>query len=440
MKITNIRPVWGSFVAILCAVLAASGSLSAQEAGEQPPLDPQTALSSAPLSALQKSYDVLRYALDLEIMPGEQAIAGTGTVEVRVVQSVTEIELDFDSRFEIVSINVNGVGKQHRREVGKLFVLLGSETQDGDTLSLEIAYSGKPYVAENAPWDGGFVWSETADGSPWIATALQSDGCDLWFPCKDHYSDKPETVDLKFTVPGTVSAATNGVLVEVQELENDRKRFHWRVTSPINHYNIALNVGPYVRIQESYTGVNGETIPIEFWALKENEQKARDLIENDLRKEIEFYERRLGPFPWGDAKMGFAETPHLGMEHQSIIAYGNQYKRDKYGYDWLLQHELAHEWFGNVMTHASMADAWLHEGTGAYMQSAYSKELSGEAAYAHRMYQSYLGLNNCKPVVAAQDADADQAFHIDIYGKGRGFCTPCGTMWGRRYSGDRSVD
>jgi aminopeptidase N len=385
---------------------------------KQRPLSAVTKASGGALSALQAAYDVRAYTLDLEILPKQKAIKGTGGIDVVVMQAMGELELDLDSRFAISAITINDQQKNFRRTDGKVFVALGATATPGTNLSAKISYEGQPFIGRNVPWDGGFVWSETADGSPWIASAVQGEGCDMWFPCQDHYSAKPQRADLRFTVPAGLMAASNGVLVETLSHADGRKTFHWKVKNPITPYNIALNVGPYVRIQKTYAGINGTDIPLEFWALAENEAKARTLVDHDIVRQMEFFEHRLGPFPWGNAKLGFAETPHLGMEHQTINAYGNLYKRDEHGFDWLLQHELSHEWFGNVMTHKRAADAWLHEGTGLYMQAAYSKYRFGEAAYTHTMYKSYLGLKNCTAVVGDDSTDMAAAFHSDIYGKG----------------------
>jgi len=187
---------------------------------------------------------------------------------------------------------------------------------------------------------------------------------------------------------------------------------------PASDYNIALNIGPYQRIQDSYTSVNGSKVAVEFWALPENADKAKTLWQQDLLQQVQWYERVLGPYPWGNQKLGFVETPHLGMEHQTVNAYGKGYKRDDNGYDWLAQHEMAHEWFGNLITHKTLNHAWLHEGFGLYMQPAYAKDKLGIAAYHYQLYKSYLGLLNCDPVVRTGTVTSDEAFNPDIYGKG----------------------
>lgn len=381
-------------------------------------LDPVIGDTGQPLSQLAQKANVKSYALDLEIFPDEQKIAGVGETKFVLVAPSDQVELKLDSRFDISKIEVNGKAAQYQRQSGILTISLGAEQPSGSTAKVAVYYSGKPHVAKNAPWAGGSVWSKTAKGEHFIATAVQGEGCDLFWPCKDHFSDKAEQMQIKLTVPKGLSAVTNGVLQKIDELPDNKQRFDWLLSVPASDYNIALNIGPYSRISETYQSVNGAVVPIEFWALSDNADKAKTLIKDDVRAQLAFYERRLGPYPWGDQKMGVVETPHLGMEHQTVNAYGKGYKRDEYGFDWLLHHELAHEWFGNLMTHEKLNDAWLHEGFGLYMQPAYALEKLGSAAYHYQMYKSYLGLLNCEPVVRTDVVTSDQAFNPDIYGKG----------------------
>ena len=382
------------------------------------PLDPMIGDTGQPFSDIANSTDVLSYGLELEIFPENKTIAGVGRSHLLITQDTSKVELKLDSRFNISKIEVNDKVASYERVSGIISINLESPKTSGDLVNIAVYYSGQPHIALRAPWSGGFVWSETENGTPWIATAVQGEGCDLFWPCKDHFADKADSMDISLTVPKTVSAVTNGVLTSVTHVGEDKHRFNWTLSVPASDYNIALNIGPFTRIQQSYTSVNGESVPIEFWALHKNSDKARTMIEEDLLQQISFFEELLGPYPWGDQKLGFVETPHLGMEHQTINAYGKKYLRDKNGFDWLLHHELAHEWFGNLITHKQLNDAWLHEGFGLYMQPLYSLYKFGEAAYTHAMYQSFLGLINCYPVVMEGVITSDQAFNSDIYGKG----------------------
>jgi len=396
---------------VASAVLAACSS--------QPvALDPVIGDTGQALSTIALKSDVKHYDLALEVFPDNQRIEGVARTEFKVLEATQFVELKLDSRFTINEVSSKGEALKYERDGGVIRVDLGEQQAKDSMVSIAIAYQGFPHIAKNAPWDGGFVFSKTEEGEPWIATAVQGEGCDLFWPCKDHFADKADSMRIRLTVPEGLSAVTNGVLQEVKPVDGNKQQFDWMLSVPASDYNIAINIGPYTRIQTDYTSVNGATVPIEFWSLKKNEQKARELIENDLRQQVMFFEKMLGPYPWGGEKLGFVETPHLGMEHQTINAYGKKYKRDPNGYDWLLQHELAHEWFGNLMTHEKLNDAWLHEGFGFYMQPSYSLYKFGDAAYNHSMYKSYLGLKNCKAIVLDGQVTSDQAFNSDIYGKG----------------------
>lgn len=403
---------------LLCSLLIPSAVIFLTACSSLPPLDPIIGDAGRAQSELALKTDVLRYEIDLEIFPGQQSIAGNGSTTFRIVEATSQVELKLDSRFKIQKVEVEGVPSTYQQMSGIITIDLPKQAQKGETVTATIFYSGKPHVALNAPWDGGFVWDKTPQGEDWIATAVQGEGCDLFWPCKDHHGDKADETQIHLTVPQGLVAATNGVLQNTVPLDNKRTRYEWLLKVPASDYNIALNIGPYERIKESFTSVNGKQVAIEFWALPNNVDKAKNMIEQDLRQQIVFFEEMLGPYPWYTEKLGFVETPHLGMEHQTINAYGKNYVRDSHGFDWLLHHELAHEWFGNVMTHERINDAWLHEGFGLYMQPAYALYKFGEAAYQARMYQSYLGLMNCEAIVLEGEITNDQAFNSDIYGKG----------------------
>ena len=405
-------------LAPLAVLLAACQSSPPPATPGPAPLDPVIGDTGQPLSEVAQAADVKAYDLQLEIMPQSQSIQGVGRTEFVLLKASSQLELKLDARFQIDRVQVDGVSASYQRQGGILTIDMAATKAAGSKVTVDVAYQGQPHVAKNAPWAGGTVWSKTPEGQPWIATAVQGEGCDLFWPCKDHFADKADRMRIRLTVPKGLSAVTNGVLQGVTDVGPDKQQFDWVLSVPASDYNIALNIGPYTRIQDSYRSVNGETVPIEFWALSANADKARSLLKEDVKGQVAWFEQKLGPYPWGKEKLGIVETPHLGMEHQTVNAYGKGYKRDEYGFDWLLQHELSHEWFGNLMTHQQLNHAWLHEGFGLYMQPAYARDKLGIAAYHYQMYKSYLGLINCEPVVRVGKVTSDEAFNPDIYGKG----------------------
>lgn len=400
------------------AVLAA---LEAAARHEDHPdsLPAQTDLSGPPMSALQAAFDVRHYALALRVMPATRSIAGDVTVSFVALEPLEAIELDLDPRLAIDGATQDGRSLAVTRGDGRFQVALAAPLARGESAAVTVSYGGKPHIAMAPPWYGGFVWSEI-DGVPWFATAVQGDGCDLWWPCKDNYADKPdEGVEVAVAAPRGVKVASIGRLVSMEEGDDGFDTWRWRSRHPYAGYAVAINGGPYERIEQSYVGINGTSYPIEFWALSNNAAKARALVASDVVPDLEFFERMIGPYPWGDEKVGFVETPHLGMEHQTINGYGEQYVRGKHGFDGLLHHELAHEWFGNVMTHASPEDVWLHEGYGAYMQAVYAEETVGRMGYYDLLYGAYVSNEHCLPVVNPEAGDVGEAFdNRDIYTKG----------------------
>lgn len=378
----------------------------------------------------QAAYDVKHY--DLAVTPNieEQSIKGVLTVTAKIVKPIDNLVLDLDYPFTVESTTlVNGKKetplKFERRE-SRIWIAFPKTEKAGATVNVRVAYGGKPKIAPKPPWIGGFVWSKTADGQPWFATAVQNDGADLWFPCKDHPSDKPETTALHFTVPANLTAASNGRLQSVVDNKDGTKTFNWFVSQPIANYCIALNVAPYKLIEDRVKSVSGEMIPIQFYVLPEHFEKGQSLV--DLTKKYNaFFEEYLGPYPFRADKIGIAETPHLGMEHQSITAYGNEFRYNADGDDWLIYHEFGHEWWANLVTGRDWNDFWIHEGFQSFMDTFYIEKTKGKPAYFAAMKERYNNLKNVKPVAPREPRTTTEMYLLppdytksdgDIYGKG----------------------
>ena len=387
--------------------------------------------SGGPLMAEQAAYDVRHYDLWLGVDVPSRSIKGVMTVEALVKSPIDKFVLDLDTALTVgVAALVNGKSVNElkfERRGGKIWIDFGRVMPKGKTVSVRVAYSGKPKEAPAPPWVGGFVWSKTADGSPWLATAVQNDGADMWFPVKDHPSDKAETTALHFTVPEPLVAASNGKLQSVVDNKDGTRTFNWFVSQPISNYCIALNVAPYKLIEDEMQSIAGDKIPIRFYVLPEHFEKGQDLV-NKTKDYVRFFEEYLGPFPWRADKLGIAETPHLGMEHQSIIAYGNEFKYDKDGVDTLMFHELGHEWWANLVTAPDWNDYWIHEGFQSYMDALYKDKLRGSRAEFIKSLPGRIKFTkNLKPVAPREPRTTTEMYLIppdytksdnDIYGKG----------------------
>lgn len=378
--------------------------------------------SGGELSQEQASYDVTYYDLDLRVEPADSSIAGSVTTTARIVQPLRWFVLDLDPRLTVDGVAEDGEALPFERRNGKLWIDLRRTRQPGTDVTVRIAYGGRPRVAPNPPWDGGLTWARTAAGEPWIATSCQVTGADVWWPVKDHPSDEPDSMAIRFTVPESLTAASNGRLRDVEDHRDGWRTFHWFVSTPINVYNVALNAAPYEAIEETHTGPGGETYPVVFYVLPEDLDRGRAFM-NEIHDHLTFFEERFGPYPFRADKYGVVQTPHLGMEHQTIIAYGAGFNnaamtgRD-WGFDALHHHELAHEWWGNLVTNVDWSDMWLHEGFGSYAQAQYMEELEGPAAYHAYMNSMAPAIQNRQAVAPHGALTSTEIYGGDIYNKG----------------------
>ena len=406
-------------VLTLAAALAPVAALA-----QQPELTPTTAATGLPRTPEQLATVIEKAELSFRVDPAKKRLEGDATLRLRVSHQVRRLVLDLDRNYAIERVEVDGMpvdAARWRNPEGRMQVDLPRPLAAGGQAELRIRYGGQPHEAKKAPWDGGIVWTKAPTGEPWIATAVQGEGCDLLWPCIDHPMGKPLEVVQHITVPDPLVAAGNGIAEGMDERDGWRT-YHWRAKLP-DTYAIALNIGPYELLRADYTSRFGNTIPLRFWYLKGNKAKAEGLFA-EFAPMLDFFEEVIGPYPFADEKMGVVETPHLGMEHQTINAYGNDYKKAETGYDWLLQHEFAHEWFGNQLTNVDWDDFWLHEGYGTYMQPLYLQWLRGDMEYMAALMKMRATLMLRHPVVAGRSmvekdvSSADRGPGNDVYYKG----------------------
>jgi aminopeptidase N len=342
-------------------------------------------------------------------------------VIVKTIKPIDLLLLNLNDNYRISSVRWNNVEGENEKlsfehEKGKIKIYLPDKIESDQTIKVTIHYRGKPTVAKRPPWDDGFVWSKTSTGEDWIGVTCQGGGADIWWPCKDHPSDEPDSLELNITVPNNLICAANGKLFDESNNLNGTKTFNWFVSTPINNYAVSLHIAPYDTIKYNYVSVTKEIIPVTIYALPENLEKAR-LHSPQFLEHLRFYEELLGPYPFRRDKYAVAETPYLGMEHQTIIANGFGYKNSEDGFDWLHHHELAHEWFGNLVTARDWSDFWIHEGAAAYMQSLYAEKLGGLPAY-HNYQQKRMNFENKQPVAPRREMTGGEAYTSDIYVKG----------------------
>ena len=423
MVYTRIRQLTAIAAAVAITSLSACSSTESSDVVKATESTAYSLKSGGQVAPLQQGLTVehadLTFAFDFD----NKILMGTTTLTLKGEGSRSAFSVDLDSVFSVNSVAVNGeslAASQYRNVGGELQITPSSEV--ALPLTVTISYEGQPRIPVRAPWDGGVMWEKTPDGANWLATAVQGEGCDLFWPCIDQPHGEPNQTDLHIQVPKPLVAASNGVLVDVTD-NGDTRTYHWQTRSAHNTYGIALNIAPYEKLETTYSSIYGNTYPIEYYHLPGNEQQAKVLFD-EIPTMLTFFERMIGPYPFGNEKVGVAQTPHLGMEHQTINAYGNEYKKDEFGFDWLLQHEFAHEYFGNQVTNDNWDHMWIHEGLGSYMQPLFAQYLSGDVAYMTYLNNQRKGLINTHPIVSNKLMEVEQVYErgvgpaLDIYYKG----------------------
>lgn len=294
--------------------------------------------------------------------------------------------------------------------------------------SIKIYYHGKPVEAARPPWDGGWIWEKDKKGRPWMTVACQGLGASVWYPCKDHQSDEPDNgASISITVPDTLTAVANGRLINKTENNNNTATWIWQVTNPINNYNIIPYIGKYTSFADKYIGETEKNLTLDYWVLDYNLTKAKKQFSRDVKPMLKAFEKWFGPYPFYEDGYKLVESPHLGMEHQSAVAYGNGYEngylgRDLSGsgwglkWDFIIIHESGHEWFGNNITSKDIADMWIHEGFTMYSEVLYTEYWFGKKAgneYAQGLQAS---IGNDIPVIGPYGVNKEGSG--DMYYKG----------------------
>lgn len=323
------------------------------------------------------NFDVQRYDLNITIDPDKRYITGYNEITFKIVESAKKIQLDLFENMKVDSIVFDKQKLEYKRDNDAIFITFPKPFKKGSEQSLRFYYSGNPLIAKHAPWDGGFVFSKDTNGKPWIAVAVQGTGASLWYPVKDHQTDEPDCgAGIKVAVPNGLMNVSNGRLKGSTDLKNGYTRWDWEVKNPINNYCITVNIADYAHIHETHNGLD-----LDYYVLKANEQKAREHFE-EVKPMMDCFQKRFGQYPFHEDGYKLVETPYLGMEHQSAVAYGNKFKKGYMGFDnsmtgvgmkfdYITIHETGHEWFGNSITSKDIADMWIHEGFTTYSETVF---------------------------------------------------------------------
>ncbi len=352
-------------------------------------------------------WDLLFYELDVTVDPDRKYIEGSNLIRYKVLEGKQVMQVDLQPPLEIREVSQDGQALEFNSIGNAHFITLARKQRPGETGEVIISYGGHPKEAKNAPWDGGFSWSRDANGLPFAATSCQGLGASVWWPNKDHMYDEVDSMAIRVTVPKGLVGVANGRLKKVNEKE-DQTTYSWYVSNPINNYGVNVNIGDYLRFEESYQGEKG-ILDLSYYVLRDNLEAAREQFQQ-VPMMLEAFEYWFGPYPFYEDSFKLVEVPYLGMEHQSSVTYGNKYKNGYLGmdlsrsgwglkFDFIIIHEAGHEWFANNITYKDIADMWIHEGFTAYSENLYLDYHFGPEAASEYVVGTRRNIRNDRPII-----------------------------------------
>lgn len=369
-------------------------------------------------------WDVTYYHLDIAVNPEKKYISGKNTIHYKVLKSNTVMQIDLQPPLKMTKVVQNGKTLEVKHEGNAHFINLKENQPIGSIQKLDVYYEGNPKEAVNAPWDGGFSWKKDANGNPFVATSCQGLGASVWWPNKDHMYEEVDSMLISVTVPKGLMDVSNGRLRNIEKHETTTT-YHWLVDNPINNYGVNVNIGDYAHFSEIYAGEKGP-LDMDYYVLKNNLEKAKIQFK-DAPKMMKAFEHWFGPYPFYEDGYKLVEAPYLGMEHQSSVTYGNQYKNGYLGsdlsqtgwglkFDFIIVHESGHEWFANSITNKDIADMWIHESFTAYSENLFLDYYYGKKASAEYVIGTRKRIENDKPIIGAYNVNSKGS--SDMYYKG----------------------
>ena len=371
-------------------------------------------------------WDVTHYNLQVSFNFNKRSIAGYNIISYNIVSApANEMQIDLQAGLDIDSVIYENKSLSFRRDGNAYFVAVPSAANKAKTQMIAVYYHGIPRPALHPPWDGGVIWSKDEKGNPWISVACQGLGASVWYPCKDHQSDEPDSASLSMIVPDTLTAIANGRLRNEMNNGDGTATYTWAVTNPINNYNITPYIGKYAHWHEDYNGEKGK-LDCDFWVMAYNIDKAKIQFKQALQM-LHCFEYWFGPYPFYEDGYKLIEAPHLGMEHQSAVAYGNGFANGYKGtdlsgtgwglkWDFIIVHESGHEWFGNSITTKDVADMWVHEGFTNYSETIFTTCEYGKEAGNDYVIGTRKRIQNDKPIQGPYGVNQEGSG--DMYYKG----------------------
>ena len=370
-------------------------------------------------------WDLTFYKLNISVDPEAKTLKGSNTIQFKTVQPGQVMQIDLQPPMKIEKALQNGRELSIKTDGNAHFISLLEKQVPGSKNAIEVFYSGQPKISKNPPWTGGMTWKKDKNGNTFAATSCQGDGASLWWPCKDHMYDEPDSMQINVTVPKDLTAVSNGRLRKTDTNRNGTKTFHWAVTNPINNYGVNLNIGDYVHFGDKFQGEKG-TLDCDYYVLRDNLEKAKEQFKQ-VPLMLKAFEYWFGPYPFYEDSYKLVEVPYLGMEHQSSVTYGNGYRNGYLGndlsgtgwglkFDFIIIHESGHEWFANNITYKDIADMWIHESFTNYSESLYLDYYFGTQAANEYIQGIRKNIANDKPIIGPYNVNQEGSG--DMYYKG----------------------
>jgi len=404
--------------ALLLALCFFAGQLQAQN------IDKISMSSGGPLKPLQAIMDIRHYTIALDVDIDKKAINGYTEIELNLASPTDSLLFDFTHMLKVSKISVDNKEFPFLIKGDQIFITNGSVFA-ATKHSVKIYYGGNPPTPVIPPWESGFTWTKDRSGNPFVNITCQGDGGKTYFPCKDHPSDEPnEGVDLIITIPNGLSVAGPGLLQSVKPVKKGKSAWHWKTNYTISNYCVVFDIGKYKVYNRNYTTCEGNIVPIQLYILERDTAKAQYLLDIKER-DAHILEKYFGEYPWVKEKIGIAEVPNSGMEHQTMITFSDSL--DFYHYPGNLDfadvyyHEFAHEWWANKITNKDWSHMWVQEGIATYGSALAMREIGGEAAYDSTMLGNRFAVSsygNQQPMVSHEGSTVKEVYNPDIYCKG----------------------
>ena len=368
------------------------------------------------LTPFRTCYDVYFYDLTVQPELQEGGIIGKNTIFFTVIHEFDWLQIDLFPQLVIDSIVWGDQLLHYGRRHGAVFVHFPVKLTPRTTNKFTVYYHGKPTEAANPPWDGGFVHKKDKQGRPWLTVACQGFGASSWWPLKDHLADEPDSQRITIRVPNGITAVSNGVLRSVLYVENNLTEFEWFVSYPINSYSVTMNVAYYEHFLDTFQSSTGIK-QLDYYVLPENLPKARDHFQQ-TKTILRCFEKYFGEYPFWRDGFCLVETPYWGMEHQGAIAYGNNYKNNHWGFDYIIVHESGHEWFGNSISMQDNCDMWIHESFTTYSEALFMECTKGYKESVDYLLSERFLIQNDEPILGPPGINYDAWKSADMYYKG----------------------